>query len=508
MSNKSRQRHREKRESENELGVAKRMRDGALGSPQQYGNTRLFNVRITGTGVSYRQGAQEFVYRTPEDFLTDEFVERSYGLPVVFEHPKGGALDTDEFRDRVVGTILLPYIRGDEVWGVAKIYDDDAADLMETDYRSTSPAVVFLPGESETISIDGKPVMIEGVPSFLDHLAICKQGVWDKGGEPNGIEVNEESDMADEMQAPAWADALTKRFDEMCARMDALEEGAKPREDGDFDKLEHKIEHEGYSKEAAGKIAGAIGQKKYGAKEMSEKSVEGKKEKEKEESRKDESEKKKEDEKDEHEAREGEAREKREDLDDKNKLEREGERESDRIRKEEDSTKRADAMSAEHIAKLQNEIKAMSETISRLTKLPSSDEREAIAQAFARADALGQVLGEDMTAALPGESATDYRKRLASKFRKFSPALKDVKLDSLDDASFEIIEARIYDDATAAAKSPETTSSGRLYPIVSDEMGHKVTRYAGDMRAWMQQFEAPPTTATIDRARFSGKEHA
>lgn len=505
MSVSSRQKHREKREAENELGIAKRMRDGALGSPQRYGNTRLFNVRITGTGVSYRQGAQEFVYRTPEDFLTDEFVERSYGLPVVFEHPKNGALDTEEFRDRVVGTILLPYIRGDEVWGVAKIYDDDAADLMETDYRSTSPAVVFLPGESETISIDGKPVMIEGVPSFLDHLAICKQGVWDKGGEPSGIEVNEESNMADEMQAPAWADALIKRLDELCSRMDALEEGAKPREDGDFDKLEKKVEGEGYSKEAANKIAGAIGQKKYGAKEMSEKSVEGKKEKE--EARKDDDREER-DKRHEREGMEREERDKREDRKDENKLEREGERESDRIRKEEDSTKRADAMSAEHIAKLQNEIKAMSETISRLTKLPSSDEREAIAQAFARADALGQVLGEDMTAALPGESATDYRKRLASKFRKFSPALKDVKLDSLDEVSFGIIEARIYDDATAAAKSPETTSSGRLYPIVSDEMGHKVTRYAGDMRAWMQQFEAPPTTATIDRARFSGKEHA
>ncbi|WP_254661810.1 hypothetical protein [Burkholderia sp. CCA53] len=62
-----------------ELDVAKAIRDGELSSPQQYENVWLFDLRITGTGTSYRTEHDEFVYRPPENFLTEEFRERCYG---------------------------------------------------------------------------------------------------------------------------------------------------------------------------------------------------------------------------------------------------------------------------------------------------------------------------------------------------------------------------------------------------------------------------------------------
>jgi hypothetical protein len=87
----------------------------------------LFDVRITGTGVAFRPSLNEFTYRPPEKFLTFDFLERCNGLPLIFEHPDKSILNTEEYRDRAIGTIFLPYIKGDEVWGIARVFDEDAA---------------------------------------------------------------------------------------------------------------------------------------------------------------------------------------------------------------------------------------------------------------------------------------------------------------------------------------------------------------------------------------------
>jgi 8-oxo-dGTP pyrophosphatase MutT (NUDIX family) len=56
----------------NELDIAKRMAAGELLSPQRFENMWLFDLRITGTGTSYRMALDEYVYRPPENFLTEE----------------------------------------------------------------------------------------------------------------------------------------------------------------------------------------------------------------------------------------------------------------------------------------------------------------------------------------------------------------------------------------------------------------------------------------------------
>ncbi len=180
-----------------EIDYARAMRDGYLEGPISLGNLWLFDVRITGTGSSYREKLDEFVYRPPEEYLTDEFLERCQGLPVIFEHPESSMLDTQEYRDRAIGSIVLPYIpkeedekhQTDEVWGIARIYDGDAAELMQTTHISTSPAVGFGDsGGTRTVKMDdGETLLIEGRPQSLDHLAICPEGVWDKGEKPRGV---------------------------------------------------------------------------------------------------------------------------------------------------------------------------------------------------------------------------------------------------------------------------------------------------------------------------------
>ena len=183
----------------NELDIARAIADGRMTSPQSYENIWLFALRITGTGVSYRPELDEIVWRDPARYLNGDFLDRCNGLQVIWEHPPGDALDQSEFEKRTLGAIVLPYLMQDEVWGIAKIYDVDAAEMMLDTQLSTSPAVVFRdPSVNEYRELgDGTHLLIEGEPSLLDHLAVCELGVWDKGGEPTGISRSEPPERAD-----------------------------------------------------------------------------------------------------------------------------------------------------------------------------------------------------------------------------------------------------------------------------------------------------------------------
>jgi 8-oxo-dGTP pyrophosphatase MutT (NUDIX family) len=185
-----------------ELGVAKAMAAGELTSPQMYNDDlMLIALRITGTGVSFRPAVGEYVLRDPAIYMNPEFLERCQGLPVIFRHPKKTLLNTDEFRERIVGTIFVPFLRPEvnEVWGIAKILDMGAAELLKTHQMSTSPAVMVL-GDKVAVP-DGRKILIEDKPFLLDHLAILipefdkdgksidsGAGVWDRGEGLKGVE--------------------------------------------------------------------------------------------------------------------------------------------------------------------------------------------------------------------------------------------------------------------------------------------------------------------------------
>lgn len=456
--------------SGNELTIAKMIRDGELSSPQPYENLWLFDIRITGTGTSYRDYADEYVYRPPEVFLSDDFLERCNGLPLVFEHPEESILNTEEYRNRSIGNVVLPYIKNDEVWGIAKVLDADAAELMQKSHVSTSPAVVFRDaGSTETIELDGKTVLIEGDPSLLDHLAICEEGVWDKGGKPSGVNLNEDSTMADEKKAdemPAWADALSKKLDSVHERMDALE---KSRKDG---------EEEGLSLDAV----------------FSEK-VE---EEEREDSKEQAEEAGEREEEHEHEAekqlelaeKEGEE-EKREERGDARKDAKEEEERKDR--KDAKREERMDSVKREN-EDLKNRIAAMERALKPL----SSADRDALSQAQARADGVAQLFGKQANPPLHGENPVAYRKRLAEALKKYSPEMKDVRMDSLSGSAFKLVEDKIYADAQIAALSPAEIPKGRLIPVVRrDAAGREITTFQGDMDAWMQHFKSPGNSCRI-----------
>ncbi|WP_253185357.1 DUF2213 domain-containing protein [Burkholderia plantarii] len=445
-----------------ELDIAKSIRDGSLPSPQQYENVWLFDLRITGTGTSYRMALDEYVYRPPENFLTDEFLERCNGLPVIFEHPEKSILSTEEYRARAIGTIVLPYIKGDEVWGIAKVFDADAAALMCSTHASTSPAVIFRDaGSAESVEIDGKSVLIEGKPSYLDHLAVCQEGVWDKGGEPSGVNTGDPEMDGMEEQVPAWADALGKRLDSVCSRIDAIE-----NKGGDQMPAKPMAADGNPAAEAAG--AAEHGHEAAAARELAEAEAAG-------------------------------AAERRADAAEPGK-------EPEKPKKEDeeraDSAARADAQGRleRENAELRARIERMDGHIASMTKPLSTEDRDALATAQMRADSVMQMFGQSAAMPLHGESPIDYRRRLAAKLQSHSSDMKGVKLDSIDGPAFKLVEDRIYADAQSAALNPAAAPAGRLIPLVSrDEAGRQITRFTGDIDAWMGHFKAPGVVCKVNR---------
>ncbi|OYV83433.1 MAG: hypothetical protein B7X04_04310 [Parcubacteria group bacterium 21-54-25] len=441
-----------------ELDMAKAIMAGELSSPQKYENIWLFDVRVTGTGTSFRQALDEYVYRPPEDFLSDDFIQRCNGLPLIFEHPTDGILDTKEYRDRAIGMVILPYLKGDEVWGIAKVFDDDAAQLMLTSHVSTSPAVVFRDaGSTETIELsDGKTVLIEGKPSYLDHLAICEEGVWDKGGTPSGVNINEDSTMASEDKAPAWADELGKRFDSICSRMDAIENKGGDKFEAKADSAEEKEEvKEEEKKDSAEEVEDSA------CKDSEEEKGEKEEKEEKKDARKD----------------------------------------SDEEKERKD---RKDAQSREN-ADLRAQIRAMDARLTGLSQPLSNADRDALSAAQAKAESVARLFGDSVNAPLHGESPIAYRKRLVAKFQKHSAAMKDARLDSLDGPSFDAIERIIYSDAQAVALNPANAPRGQLVEHRrADAAGRQITTYTGDIDSWLSTFKSPGYTATINRNHHKG----
>lgn len=441
-----------------EMDVMKEIRDGQRPSPTQWGNLHLFALRVTGTGLADRPALDEVAHKSPHDYLSNEFLERCNGLPIIVEHPKKKLLDSQTFRDKIIGTSCLPYIDGDEVWTIARIYDDAAAKLMQERQLSTSPAVTI----SQSAVKQGD-VLIEGRPSYIDHIAICIDGVWDQG-EPDGVRVDlkpEELDMDGMHEVMARMDA---KFDEMHNRMDKLEashvgEGYKADTVAcDSDESlspgeEQEVKEE--IKEELGKTEHVVKDDSACDASMNKADAESTCEEDK------------------HAEEAGE------------KVTKEIEHDDKVDREERDDSARADSA---RIADLESQLAELrAKTADR-----SVEDREELARAQSRADSVAMALGETAgIAPLMGESLFNYRKRIASRFAKFSDRFKSVDVSSIGDSElFKPVEDSIYADALAYSKAPPI-AEGSVHMIESrDEAGRMVRTPSAnsDPNAWMGVF--------------------
>ena len=97
----------------------------------------------------------------PELVIDNELFE----FKVMFAAVNVLLVTSKEFKDRAVGSIILPYIKGDEVWGIAKIYDKDAMKEISEGEVSTSPSVVFdnTAGNTTLTTESGEPPLARAV---------------------------------------------------------------------------------------------------------------------------------------------------------------------------------------------------------------------------------------------------------------------------------------------------------------------------------------------------------
>lgn len=425
-----------------ELELAQRIRDGTAPSPMKFSNMWLVNLRITGTGLAYRSGLKEHVWRDPKLYLNDEFLQRCNGLPVIANHPDEAILTEDDFTERIVGSVMLPYIRGDEVWAVCRIYIRDIVDQIATGKVSTSPSVVFNNASGNVEVQDGDTnFLIEGVPFLLDHIALVTEdhgslGVWDKDKIPTGVEVSNKTgdiDM-DEKQLEALQSLLAKAvgdamggvnqgIQQLTARMDSLEQGYKARADADD---EAKRQAEEKAKADADEKA-----KADAAEEEQRKADEAEAQKKADEQRK---------------------------------------------ADEEEEKRKAD----EAQAKADEEEKERND--------------EAMSEAQAKADSAYTSLGKRAPEPFSGEKPLDFRKRALMAMQKHSPQHADVNIRAIaDSATLSVLEDAIYGAARKNITEEMNNTQGQLHKRVrSDEAGRRITEFSGDPNVWLSIFKTPP----------------
>lgn len=156
--------------------IALAMEKGKIEGVVDKGDYYLVNMRITGTGVKTRiiDGQEVEIDRPAEYFLSAHFLQECRGLPVTVEHPEE-RVNKSTFNECVIGSVFHPYIKGEEVWGVAKIYNTPIIKEILATEPSTSPNVL----SANLFFKEGEP-RVEDYES-INHVAIVKEGFWDNG---------------------------------------------------------------------------------------------------------------------------------------------------------------------------------------------------------------------------------------------------------------------------------------------------------------------------------------
>ncbi len=411
----------------NETEVAALIADGTLSSPQFFINMWMFAIRVTGTGVTWRSADQQMAFRNPDDYLTPEFLQRVAGVPLIWLHPEKNKLDSDEFAKRVIGTLTNSWVADNgEVWAIARVYDAEAAEIMATRQLSTSPTVTYSEMQDSIIKIDGQPLLVEGSPVLLDHVAICEQGVWDKLLAPTGVKSDSIPNEAEKMDEEKIVALINKAIDARMAKADA--EAADLKAKADAEEAAKKEKADAEAKEAEEAKAKADAEEKA-AKEKA-------------------------------------------DAEAKEKADAE---EAERMAKE-----KADSQLRQEIADLRSRIP---------TEL-SDEERNEVADAQVKADSVFSCFGKRAPVPLSGEKPLAYRRRLMIQLQEHSPDFKSVDLSSIaDSALLSVAEKTIYADAQKSASLSVGPGMLREIKR-ADATGRQISTFEGDPAATWAPFQS------------------
>lgn len=477
-----------------ELDIAQRIAHGLLPSPVPFGAMWLVNIRITGTGLAYRVGLKEIVWRDPDNYLNKEFLDRCNGLPVIVNHPDEETLTASSFKERICGTVMLPYIRGEEVWGVCRLYDRELVAQLAKGDVSTSPGVLFNE-ESGNLELTGDDdnLLIEGVPHLIDHIALVMPdrgslGVWDKNETPEGVELTstQESFPMDEENKTllaqliqgAMAEAMkpvNERMDQFTARLDAMGRDDSRHDNHDEERDENRNDSRCDENDDDGRMDASRHDDS-----MSEEDIRAQ-------------------------ISRLEKMLHREDIDSEH--EREGMEARDDLNAGDPVHRSKEPMVKEQLrdanahetgrddADLPNgrSYDGRMDNANLNGKHIDVRDDEKMGEARARADSAFTAIGQDAPIPFRGESSLSYRQRALVVMQKHSKAHKNVDIRSIkDSAALSLVEDAIYADAKKAVDHAINNTRGQLVARVrNDEAGRRIVEYKGDMNAWLSAFKQP-----------------
>ncbi|MBA7914589.1 NUDIX domain-containing protein [Enterobacter roggenkampii] len=411
----------------NETEVAALIADGTLSSPQFFINMWMFAIRVTGTGVTWRSADQQMAFRNPDDYLTPEFLQRVAGVPLIWLHPEKNKLDSDEFAKRVIGTLTNSWVADNgEVWTIGRVYDAEAAEIMATRQLSTSPTVTYSEAQDSIIKIDGQPLLVEGSPVLLDHVAICEQGVWDKLLAPTGVKSDSIPNEAEKMDEEKIVALINKAIDARMAKADSEEADRKAKADAEEAAKKEKADAE--AKEAEEAKAKADAEEKAA----------------------------------------------------KEKADSEAKEKADAEEAECMAKEKADSELRQQIADLRSRIP---------TEL-SDEERNEVADAQVKADSVFSCFGKRAPVPLSGEKPLAYRRRLMIQLQEHSPDFKTVDLSSIaDSALLSVAEKTIYADAQKSASLSVGPGMLREIKR-ADATGRQISTFEGDPEVTWAPFKS------------------
>lgn len=237
-----------------EQQIIDQYRLGKLSGITEAPNCFYIPLRITGTGTTKRidgEGNTYYEERVKSQYFTPAVLKHCASLPITLGHPvdDNGELTIikPEIFDRIkiVGQTVDAWVKGEEIWGLARIYDKSIMlEIGSGDLASTSPGVVTL----EVYTTDAKS---GEAPLEFNHLAIVKAGHWDQIPGSQGFENlnKEETNMSEGVMVgiqDVEADIMQTRSDE--AKEEAKDEkgseekGEETKKEGDKEMADSKVE--------------------------------------------------------------------------------------------------------------------------------------------------------------------------------------------------------------------------------------------------------------------------
>ncbi len=189
-----------------ELDICRGIIEGALPSPTDWQNSTYVALRLSGTGVAFRPSLNEYVYRSPDIWLSPDMQRRLLGVPIIIEHAPGGLMTSQYFGERCVGFVAATYVNEDErsIWGVARILDSNASKIISAGLFDTSPAILLPPGKSAQANVGDHMCLVESEPLYIDHVALVymgggNKGVWSRDDGP-GVQLDEPQQSAADLE--------------------------------------------------------------------------------------------------------------------------------------------------------------------------------------------------------------------------------------------------------------------------------------------------------------------